>query len=120
MVQQLWTPPGTVQEETIRLGRVNPDVTRDSVFVYNFTFVYKGKMKRITVVSDDGTGRAEVEDKAAEAGERWRREMDGKDSKPPPNAAQKAEIGEILNDIHLRNQKMRESSTGRLHFKGTK
>jgi hypothetical protein len=118
MVQELWTPPGTVQEETIQIGRVNPDVTRDMAFVYNFTFKYKGKVKRLQVCTDDGTSRAEIEDKAAEAAERWRRELDGKDWKRPPTEAEKKDIGKLLNEFHLRNEKVRASSTGKIYFKG--
>jgi hypothetical protein len=117
VVQDLWTPPGTVQRETAQLRRVNPDITRDMAFAYNFTFVYKGKTKHFQVVASDNDSRAEIEDMAAECAERWKRELDGKEWKRPPNEDEKKQIGKILNDINVRNQKRAES--GRINYKGS-
>jgi hypothetical protein len=120
VVQQLWTPPGTVQEETVQIGRVNPDVTRETAFSYAFTFTYKGKVKRLQVVATDGDRRSEIEDKAAEVAERWVRELDGRDHKRAPTEDEKKQIGKILNDILLHRKKRAASSTGDIYFKGRK
>jgi hypothetical protein len=120
MVQQLWTPPGVVQRESRRVGRVNPDVTRDSVFAYKFTFTYKGKIKIIELVTDDDTSRAEMEDMAAESAERWKVELDGKEHKKIPSQKEKKEIAGMLEDIRQRRAKMSESANNKTLFQGTK
>jgi len=111
----LWTPPGSVQTETLRMGRVNPDVTTESVFQYTFTFTYKGWVKKLTVESTDADGRAEVEDLVAEAVERWKADMDDdpRYDKRLPNAEEKKQIGKALNERYLWKQKIKESSNGR-------
>lgn len=118
MVQELWVPEGVIQEETIQVGRVNPDVTRDMAFVYTFTFKYKGKVKRLQVLASDGVSRAEIEDEAAMAAEKWKLELDGVEHKPAPTVEQKQEIGKILNDINIAGRKRAASSTGKVHFGG--
>ena len=123
MVQALWTPPGTVQEATVILGRVNPDLDiKDMAFQYKFTFTYKGRVKRITVATTDTTSRAEIEDKAAECAERWIAEMedDPKYEKRVPTAEEKRDIGKALNEKHLWNERVRDSSTGKTVFKVAK
>ena len=121
MVQELWTPPGTVQQETVMLRRVNPDLgVPDMAFSYNFTFTYKGRVKKITVAASDADSRAEIEDRAAQAAEEWRAEMDQnpKYDKRVPTAEEKRQIGKALNEKHLWNEKMRVSSSGKTVFRG--
>lgn len=125
MVQDLWTPPGTVQEETAHLGRVNPDLSHEAdskevALGYTFTFTYKGKVKKLQVIAGEGDSRAEIEDKAAEVAERWKQQLDQQEHKREPTADEKKDIGAALNDIRVRMEKRRESSTGTLVFKGLK
>jgi hypothetical protein len=111
----LWMPPGTTQEESVFMGRSNPDLDNDVAFAHKFTFKYKGKRKTVTVLSQGSDSKAEIEDKAADAADRWKAELDQQEHKRAPTQDEIKDIGKALNDIYLHREKRRESSTGKIY-----
>jgi hypothetical protein len=111
----LWMPAGTTQEERIFMGRSNPDINNDVAFVNKFTFKYKGKRKTIWVQSQGSDSKAEIEDKAAEAADRWKAELDQQEHKRAPTKEEVKEIGKIINDINKSRYRRSESSTGKIY-----
>ena len=114
----LWMPPGTAQEESVFMGRSNPDLDNDVAFAHKFTFKYKGKQKEVWITADADATHSEIEDLAGKEVETWIDSLNQEEHLPAPTAQQKKEIGKVLNEIRTHGIKRRLSSNNRIYFPG--
>jgi hypothetical protein len=115
----LWTPNGVSHNGTHPLV-TQPRVTDiPQAKNYKFTFQYKGKKKQFLVLAHTDATDSEIEDRAGEVAHHWMEELNQEEHKRAPTEQEKKDIGKALNEFYLAAKRRRESSTGRIHFKGS-
>ena len=113
----LWTPDGLENTaiDDIVVRRQNEVAT---AMTFTFEFHYKGKSHKVQVVAEADYSRAQIEDSAAKVAENWMKEIDDKEHKRAPTADEKKQIGKSMNEFLQHARKRRESSNGKLLYKG--
>ena len=119
MIQELWTPTGTVRLGTDPVGR-NVE-TGSRIVSHQIRVEAKdrwGKVHKqiIRVLADDETSQAEIEEMMGYATENFVAEVRTKYTKRPPTEDERKQIGKALNDFLKHRTKRRESTTGKLYF----
>ena len=76
-----------------------------------------GKQNKFYVLTDETTSDAHLEDMVSHSVENWLTEVRAESHKPPPTPEQRKEIGKILKDIRIHNNKREQS--GRVHYTGS-
>ena len=121
MIQELWTPTGTVQLGVVPVGR-NVE-TGSRIVTHQLRVEAKdrfGKVHKqvIRVLADDDTSQSEIEDMMGHATENFVAEVREKYTKRPPTEGERKQIGKSLNEYLKHRTKRRASTSDRIYFKG--
>jgi hypothetical protein len=120
MVTELWTPQGITDHSVSPVGYNAETGSQIHQHIFQVHDPVTDKRHKFCILADDSTAQSHLEDMVSSAVESWLTEVRAKEHKPAPTPEQRKEIGRILNDIRTHNIKRRESSTGLLHFRGSK
>ena len=121
MIQELWTPTGTVRLGTDPVGR-NAE-TGSRIVSHQIRVEAKdrfGKVHKqlIRVLADDETSQSEIEEMMGNATETFVAEVREKYTKRPPTEDERKQIGKALNEYLKYTTKRRASTSNRIYFKG--
>ena len=121
MIQELWTPTGTVQLGVVPVGR-NVE-TGSRIVTHQLRVEAKdrfGKVHKqlIRVLADDETSQSEIEDMMGYATENFVAEVREKYTKRPPTEDERKQIGKALNEYLKHRTKRRASTSNSIYFKG--
>jgi hypothetical protein len=123
MIQELWTPAGTVRLGTDPVGR-NAE-TGSRIVSHQLRVEAKdrfGKVHKqiIRVLADDETSQAEIEEMMGNATESFVAEVRVKYTKRAPTEDERKQIGKALNEFLKYRTKRRASTSNRIYFNGIK
>lgn len=120
MVTELWTPQGITDHSVSPAGYNAETGSQIHQHLFQVHDPVTNKRHKFCVITDEDTSQAHLEDMVSSAVDTWLTEIRAKEHKPSPTPEQRKEIGRILNDIKIHSMKRGESSTGRIHFRGSK
>ena len=123
MTTDLWIPKGTTYQGVSRTG-TNAE-TGGAVVTHQlkvvFTDIWGVEHKQIIrVLADADTSQAHIDEMFGNATESWLNEAKVKYNRRPATAEEKKQAGKALNEILKHRTLRRESTTGKIYFKGTR
>jgi hypothetical protein len=121
MIQELWTPTGTVHLGAAPVGRngeTGSRIVSHQLRVESKDRFGKVHKQLIRVLADDETSQSEIEDMMGHATESFVAEVREKYTKRPPTEDERKQIGKALNEYLKHRTKRRASTSNRVHFKG--
>ena len=123
MTTDVWIPKGTTYQGVSRAG-TNAE-TGGAVVTHQlkvvFTDIWGVEHKQIIrVLADADTSQAHIDEMVGNATEKWLEEAKIKYNRRPATAEEKKEAGKALNEILKHRILRKESTTGKIYFKGTR
>jgi hypothetical protein len=118
LTTELWTPTGATDHSVAPAGANAETGEQVRSHTFRVSDPTTGKTQKFCILADDTTSQAHLEDMGAQAVDKWLSEVRQQDHKRPPTPEERKEIGAILNEIRTNNLKRRESSTGKIYFRG--
>ena len=115
---ELWTPPGVTHSRVVPVGH-NYE-TGGLIYEYRFRVhdEVTDRKHEFRVLVDEETSKAHIEEMVGNAFESWLIDVRMRHSKPATTVEQRKEIGKILDQIRINNNKRKESSNGKIYYKG--
>jgi hypothetical protein len=118
MVSTLWTPPGATGYSVSSAGNNADTGGQVEAHIFRVKDPVTGRQNKFCILADGTTSQAHLEDMASQAVDNWLTEVRAENRKPAPTPEQRKEIGRILNDIRTHRLKRKESSNGRIYYRG--
>jgi hypothetical protein len=118
MVSELWTPPGATGYSASSAGSNTETGEQIEAHIFRVKDPVTGRQNKFCILADGTTSQAHLEDMAAASVDNWLTEVRAENRKPAPTPEQRKEIGRILNDIRTHRMKRKQSSNGRIYYKG--
>ena len=116
----LTIPSGITHDGIMHVGR-NVE-TAGSIVAHFFTFKKGDKQLQVRILAEAGMSRAQIEESASGALERWLGELAEQEQKNvgkhKPSPSERREIGKAIRDFREHAAKRRESTGGKLYYSG--
>jgi uncharacterized protein YifE (UPF0438 family) len=112
----LWLPEG-VTRGVSTLGGYNLETASPiALHAFHFHDVQSGRRSKCTILQDDDTSQAQVEDMAGNAFESWLFDIRTDGKKRAPTLSERKQIGQALEEFRRYAQKRRQSSNSRIYY----
>lgn len=116
MTTDLWLPEG-VTRGVSTIGGYNLETASPiTIHTFHFRDVQSGRRSKCTVLQDDDTSQAQVEDMAGHAFENWLLDIRTDGKKRAPTVAERKQIGKAIEEFRQYAKKRKQSSNGRIYY----
>lgn len=114
--RELWTPQGVIPLAPT-LGGTNTETGGQNIIhTFRFRDAKSGRELRLKIGDDGSMSRAEVEEHAAGAYEKWLVELRTENRKRPPTPEERKEIGHALEEFRKYKRRRDESAKNKIYF----